>query len=197
MDRITTSRQLVRFVRWSCAFYGFKFYKKGLAKRTDVVWRVKIMPGVVIVFDTQRQKSFEAHVLPYKCWVDRLRTIFRMWTEVARLDFLCTQHPILADNRKQLYISLLDLAQLVGLFCGEYYVKVVFPSTLEFVRGKCRLLLHLAPPRANLRCASCDIFLGGPVVKNAKLIPVESMIYFCTRAVLSHRHFFVSQHSAL
>lgn len=188
----STTHQLGIFSHMCSAHFGYERQGKSGAKRDSVLWVTRVLPDRLLLFSSFRQRGFEAQVSPAKAWPARFRVVFRLWQDVARLDYTADPRPLVPGGLGRLpWISLLDLAQIISMLSSDAAVRVEFPSrTLEFPRENgCRITLDFRPPRAVMRCGRCGVLLGGPLVlqRSQRIGPTGALIHFSTKSLLTHR----------
>ena len=199
IETVSPTRQLAIFSVWCSSQFGFCTTNRKRVVRGDIAWRVFVTKDRLVVHRKSRKRSFEAQIHPEYHWTDRLKIVFRLWKDVTLVDFTPISKPIIATPTKQRWISLLDLALVLSILCDEENVQLHYPATVVLPHKTCRLLISLAPPRAQLVCETCGIFLGGPRMtqKSHRFSPVEHLLHFCTSALHFHHNHFVSEYSAL
>ena len=199
LDGVSPDRQLACFTHWCSSNFGFVSKTRSKAIRGTVVWCIRVFPSRLVVFSKRRKRSFDAQISVDLDWPDRLQIVYRLWRDVTNLDFRPVALPVVPFRTKQRWISLLDLGLVISVLWNDESIQMEFPSTLHVHHGSCRPLMTFQPPRAQLSCASCGIFLGGPKVvqKSHRFGPVEEILQFCMSSLQHHRKHFVSEYSPL
>jgi hypothetical protein len=199
MSSLNTKKQIDIFSGWCSAHFGYLNCSRHCKKRGDVVWKFYAYSNRLVIFNHDRKRSFEGYLDTNDTWVDRLRLVYRMWRDISRLDFMTHPIPVTFCISEPLFITIQELAVIISVLCEENEVKILDPLTLAVYYQGCQIQMQFKPPRAQLVCNHCEIFLGGPKViqKKAKIGPVKVILPFCTKSLRQHHKYFASGYCAL